>query len=163
MKFRALHKANLRDGHSEYCSCYWLCVRYSYCAGGHDKRDTLHPYMEQTVRLFLGFRGTRRLNTVFTAAHRWTHCFEPLSHFYHVPLWSALVLCFLPSYFIPQFLTSIVFPFIFFSMRATFPPLSSLEVSEELVASAVKILPIIQVSPLAPHFHPFRGTCPVAG
>jgi hypothetical protein len=48
-------------------------------------------------------------------------------------------------------------------MRATFPPLSSLEVSEELVASAVKLLPIIQVSPLSPHFLPFRGTCPVAG
>jgi len=48
-------------------------------------------------------------------------------------------------------------------MRATFPPVSSLEVSEELVASAVKLLLIIQVSPLSPHFIPFRGTCPAAG
>jgi hypothetical protein len=49
-----------------------------------------------------------------------------LTHFYHITLWSVLVLCFLPSDFIPQFSTSILFTFIFCSMRATFQPVSSL-------------------------------------
>jgi len=139
-----------------------LRVRYSYCAGG-------------TIK------GTRCTNTWsrrsgyssdFVAPGDWVPCsqrpsaghtFEPLTHFYHITLWSVLVFCFLPSYFIPQFSTSILFTFIFFSVRSTFPPLSSLGVSEGLVAFAVKLLPIIQVSPLSPHFLPFRGTCPVAG
>jgi len=74
MQFRALHTTNLRDL-PYMVTVSTAAVRYSYCAWGHDKRDRLHQHLEQRVRLFLGFPGTRRLNTVFITTLRWTHCF----------------------------------------------------------------------------------------